>query len=215
MEKDEIEEIKRRNIIEMAIGFTVMMRVFKKGSINPIKTKLAYFLFDGIEAVTTKEGFDRIHNEFCEWFAKNIPMAKKDESASYGHAAKLLDVVLKVYVYYCSLPNPEKARLLLPFLNSGIDNPIFKNLYKKYLKDGAYNSKDIYPYLPTGYRNVVENTSIPLSTFTSLTYIANKDIYDFLQKLIRLDILRSFKDQILPVQYDDIMWRRLNREDDD
>ena len=214
MEKGEIEETKRKNIVEMAIGFTVMMRVFKKGSINLIKGKLADFLFYELEAISTKEDFDRIHNEFCEWFVKNITMATKDEPVSYGHAAKVLDIVLKVYVYYCGLPNPEKAQCFLPFLNSGIDNPIFKNLYKKYLKDDGYKSNDIYPYFPTLYKYFLEN-NIPLSGIISLTSIVGKDVYDFLQRLVRLDILRSFKDQILPVQYDDIMWRRLNREDDD
>jgi len=214
MEKDKVEDVKRKNIIEMAIGFTVMMRVFRKASIDPIKTKLTDFLFNGIESVTTKESFDRIHNEFCEWFVKNISMAKKDESASYGHAAKLLDIVLKVYVYYCNLPNPERARFILPYLNSGIDNPIFRNLYNKFLKDGGYKSDDIYPYFPAFYKALLEN-NLSLRDILSLTSILNKGVYDFLQMLIRLDIARSFNDQILPVQYDDIMWRRLNREDDD
>jgi hypothetical protein len=39
----------------------------------------------------------------------------------------------------------------------------------------------------------------------------DKNIYDTLQQLIRADIKESFSNQIWPVQYDDIMWRRLNR----
>ena len=35
--------------------------------------------------------------------------------------------------------------------------------------------------------------------------------YDLLQKVIRQDIKDTFDDHISPVQYDDIVWRRLNR----
>ena len=41
--------------------------------------------------------------------------------------------------------------------------------------------------------------------------LINKEDYDLLQKVIRQDIRDSFNDDILPMQYDDIMWRRLNR----
>jgi hypothetical protein len=39
----------------------------------------------------------------------------------------------------------------------------------------------------------------------------DKEDYDLLQKVIRQDIRDSFGDNILPVQYDEIMGRRLNR----
>jgi len=39
----------------------------------------------------------------------------------------------------------------------------------------------------------------------------DKEDYDLLQKVIRQDIKDSFDDNILPVQYDDIMGRRLDR----
>jgi hypothetical protein len=39
----------------------------------------------------------------------------------------------------------------------------------------------------------------------------SKEDYDLLQKVIRQDIRDSFDDNIWPVQYDDIMGRRLDR----
>jgi len=39
----------------------------------------------------------------------------------------------------------------------------------------------------------------------------DKEAYDLLQKVIRQDIRDSFKYEISPVQYDDIMGRRLDR----
>ena len=39
----------------------------------------------------------------------------------------------------------------------------------------------------------------------------DKEDYDLLQRVIRQDIRDSFDDNILPVQYDEIIGRRLNR----
>jgi hypothetical protein len=39
----------------------------------------------------------------------------------------------------------------------------------------------------------------------------DREDYDLLQKVIRQDIRDSFDDNILPVQYDDIMGQRLNQ----
>jgi len=39
----------------------------------------------------------------------------------------------------------------------------------------------------------------------------DRNTYVRLQELIRLDIRRRFNNEILPAQYDDIMWYELNR----
>ena len=41
--------------------------------------------------------------------------------------------------------------------------------------------------------------------------MVDREDYDLLQKVIRQDIRDSFDDNILPVQYDEIMGQRLNR----
>ena len=41
----------------------------------------------------------------------------------------------------------------------------------------------------------------------------DRDGYQRLQSLVAQDIEGNFQSEILPVQYDDIMWRRLNRTD--
>ena len=69
-----------------------------------------------------------MHRDFCQWFVKTIKLAKTEEPSSYGHAAKVLDLALKVYVYYCKMPSPEKAESLMPRLNGGIDTPILRHL---------------------------------------------------------------------------------------
>jgi len=114
---------------------------------------------------------------------------KTEEPSSYGHAAKVLDIALKVYVYYCKMPSPAKAESLMPRLNGAIDTPILRNLFKK-LED-IYWKSFLRHYLWT-------------------IKIIDKENYNLLQILIRQDIRDSFDDNILPVQYDDIMGPRLN-----
>jgi hypothetical protein len=62
-----------------------------------------------------------MHRNFCRWFVKTIRLAKSEEAPSYGHAAKVLDLALKVYVYYCKMPGPARAESLTPWLNGAID----------------------------------------------------------------------------------------------
>ena len=97
----------------------------------------------------------------------------------------MLDVTLKVYVYYSALPNKRVSELLLPFINTAIDNPILKHL----------------------------KTSFPTEIIHSKTVEQiDKNTYNKLQHLVRYDIKINFNNEIFPTQYDDIMWYRLNRE---
>jgi len=182
------ERAKKQNIMDMAIGFTAMMPLFQERSADPIKEKLAD-LFEGLDRINSDQDFDKMHRDFCQWFVRTISLAKTEEPSSYGHAAKVLDLALKVYVYYCNMPSPAKAEGLMPRLNGAIDTPILRHLFKK-LED---NYKESFPphYLWT-------------------IKMINKEDYELLQKIIRQDIRDSFKDIISPVQYDDIMGRRLD-----
>lgn len=55
-----------------------------------------------------------------------------DERASYGHRAKVLDIALKVILYYCRLPHHLKAEQLIPMLRCGIGTLIFKHLMQNF-----------------------------------------------------------------------------------
>ena len=183
------EKAKKQNIIDMAVVFTAMMPLFQERSADLIKEKLVD-LFEGLDRISSDQDFSKMHCDFCQWFVKTIRLAKTEEPSSYGHAAKVLDLALKVYVYYCKMPSPAKAESLMPILNGVIDTPILRYLLKKL--------EDIY------------GDSFPPHYLWTITLIDKED-YDLLQKLIRQDIRDSFKDKLSPVQYDDIMGRRLNR----
>jgi hypothetical protein len=190
--KDEASNIRIKNVIDMAITFTAMGRVFERGSKNEIAKELGSS-FGKLAAVDGKGDFEKVHSEFCEWFIKNVSTAervlknkkiKRSQSASYGHAAKVFDIAVKVYAYYCHLPDCESAPKLLPVLHGAVDIPIMKNLKKRYPKE-----------------------NINASTIEAV----DKSEYVALQKLVSKHIEDEFENLILPVQYDDIMWNRLSR----
>jgi hypothetical protein len=182
------EQAKKRNIIDMAVGFAGMMPLFQERSADLIKEKLTE-TFEGLERIGSDEEFNRMHRAFCRWFVKTIKLAKTEEPSSYGHAAKVLDLALKIYVYYCKMPSPAKAELLTPRLNGVIDTPILRHLFTR-LQD-MYGKPSPPHYLWT-------------------IKMINEADYDLLQKALRQEIRDSFDDRILPVQYDDIMGPRLN-----
>jgi hypothetical protein len=186
---EQAEKAKKQNMIDMAVGFTAMMPLFQERSADLIKEKLAD-LFEGLDRISSDQDFNEMHRHFCQWFVKTIKLAKSGEPSSYGHAAKVLDLALKVYVYYCKMPSAEKAESLIPRLNGAIDTPILRHLFKKL--------EDIY------------RESFPTHYLWTIKMISKED-YDLLQKVIRQDIRDSFDDNIWPVQYDDIMGLRLDR----
>lgn len=186
------ETAKNKNIIEMAFDFTAMKWLFSKGSTPKIHRKLetSFALFGGIRE---QKDYDLMHADFCAWFTQNIDRAQKRKQresgaairkSSYGQAAKVIDIAAKVYVYYCALPSRETAQVLLPLLNGAVDNEIVKHLIRKF-PDAGVESKQL------------EDIDRPK--------------YDQLQSLVRREIREDFNSEIVPVQYDDILFRRLNR----
>ena len=77
----------------------------------------------------------------------------------------------------------------MPRLNETIDTPMLRHLFKKL--------EEIYGKSYSRHLWTIE--------------MIDKETYDLLQKVIRQDIRDSFNNNMLPVQYDDIMGRRLNR----
>jgi hypothetical protein len=187
------EEAKFRNILEMAFAFTAMGRVFGAGSGETIRDKLETYL-SVLCSSTSESDYDAKHAEFCGWFTRHILTAKKGgkgsllaglQLASWGQAAKVLDIMMKVCVYYCHMPDPTTSSRLEPYLHGAVDTPILSELKERFNESS-------------------------LSRVSSIAGIGRTE-YETLQRMIRRDISERFKDRIIPVEYDDIEWRRLNR----
>jgi len=189
---EEAATTKNKNVIDMAITFSAMHRLFEKGSKQKIADKLECS-FGILASCHDKTNFEKIHSEFCEWFVKNVSTAEKkmknkkikaSQAASYGQAAKVFDVAAKVYVYYCHFPCSKSFEKLLPMLHAAVDTLMMKNLKKKYPEE-----------------------RIKATTIEAV----DKSEYDTLQNMVTKHIKDEYADSILPVHYDDIMWHQLNR----
>lgn len=188
----EADEMKRKIIVDMALGFTATIRVFEKKSKRNISILVLRYLSE-IEKVKTKAQFERLHRDFCLAFVTQIRTASKvlknrerqlSVAASYGHAAKLLDICAKVWFYYCDLPSAKVAARIQPWLHIAIDTPILNYLRRN------YKSSNI-----------------------SARHIGDIDEADYvkLQTLANDDRLKNCEAALLAVQYDDILWYALNK----
>ena len=190
-QRPDIEGIKRKNIIDMALGFTAMTRIFSVGSKAKIQTQLEVF-FTSLAEINTRDEYEARHRSFCEWFSHEIWTAERklkngklqqSEPSSYGQGAKVLDIAIKVYVYYCSQPTAEIAQRMVPLLNGAVDVPIMESL-----KKSKYATAKIQ--------------ATTIGKVDEAAYLA-------LQSVV---LAESRGLGLHPVQYDDVMWRRLNRE---
>lgn len=127
--KTKVEVARMKNIIRMAWDFTGMQRVFQKKS-GPIVWNLLKKLLDKIEL----DPYNFSHEKLCRQIQRSIQTTRKgtrkEREPSYGQAAKVVDVAMKVLVGYCRLPDKRTARLIAPRLHAGIDNKILKNHLK-------------------------------------------------------------------------------------
>lgn len=170
---------KLSNIIDMGLGFSGMIRLFKQGE----KEKLHKELLSVVQKVFKAESeqqFREIHSSFCKWGTENITLAKKKSKASYGQIAKTLNVVLKVAVYYSYLPRCEKSKQISRWLDAAVDTKMME-------------------YLKERYREAIEPWP------TAMEHVDESD-YREIQKVVRKHIKEKHEGKITPVQFDDIYW---------
>lgn len=175
---EEIRKIRLSNIIDLGLTASGMIRLFKKES----KAKLHERMLSAAKQVfkaTSEEEFRRIHSEFCEWGSRAIFLAKDNQPASYGQIAKTLNVALKVAIYYCHLPEYEKSKRLLQWLDAAVDNKMMSDLKQPY---------------------------------HSIQEVKRGDYFK-IQDMIRKFIREKHRNSITPVQFEDYLWRKLNRKD--
>ena len=193
-EREIAERAKNKNILDMALTFTAMMRNFSAGSKKRIAEQLENNI-GRLHEIMSAEDYERLHSDFCAWFCREIRTAEKtshstrtvikpSQPASFGQAAKVLDIALKVYVFYCGQPSPDVASRIHPFLHAAVDGPIMHHLKRKYREA---------PIQATTIEQIDERA------------------YQLLQTLATSDTRDSFYNNVSLVQYDDIMWQRLNR----
>lgn len=188
IEQSLAERRKLENIVDMGLTFSAMIRLYTKRSKESLHNQILAEVQE-VFGVESREDFVRVHSEICSKLVKELQLAKGKNSASYGQVAKTLDVVLKVVIYYCHLPNCGKARVISKWLNPAVDTKMMAFL-GKYLKKRNYQAPNEWPRT---VRQVEETT------------------YEKIQDTVRKFIEDAHHGKILPIQFDDIYWNKLNR----
>ena len=179
-------EARTTGILNMAFDFASMARTFKPGSKDKFLVKVRALL-PRLAEVGSQEEFDRLHEELCRWGCRSLkPSHTGHPRASYGQVAKTLNVVLKVVVYYCGLPNRDQAARLLPWLHPAIDNAMMKYLRRQYRRD-----------FPKGIKSISG---------------VDKRTYSVLRQLAARDSKEHLGGGLYPVQWEDIAWVDANNK---
>jgi len=186
-------DVRVSNIADMGLTFSAMIRLYKEGSKKIIHEEIVTILPEIANAESIGR-FKKTHNEFCIWGMNGLSLAEKKRQGriikhsgppSYGQVAKTLDVVLKVVIYYSKWPDEPRSERVAKYLNAAVDTKMMAFLKSKY--------PDHFELWPV----TVENVS--------------QSIYVSIQELVRQFIADEHRDQIMPVQFDDLYWNILNR----
>jgi hypothetical protein len=180
----EAKESRIANITEIALEFTGMLRVFEEGSNIKIIPKLREF-FDGLAGIEDKAAYDWAHAEFCNWFVANIWTAEK----------KLKNGTIKPSVA-CSYGHGAKV----------LD--IATKVYVYYCREPSGEiAARLLPMLNAGLDTPMMKDLDPTNAKDTIQEVDRAE-YERLQGVVAARIAGS---GLHPVQYDDVMWRRLQR----
>jgi len=188
------EDSAKLNVVDMALGFTSMMRLFEKGSKKKIRTQVIELL-PRIYACRSELEFRNAHNDFCQWGIDNIRRAKRIKDGkvvkqsgppSYGQIAKTIDVVLHVVIHYVHRPVYTTDRKFSQWLNTAMDTKMMAFL------------SDCYPDALTPWPKTIEQ-------------VETREQYDAIQHTVRKFIQEEHQGDISPIDFDDIYWRVLNK----
>ena len=171
-------------ILHMAFDFASMARTFEAGTKDLFLRQIRQRL-PRLADVKSPDEFNALHDGLCRWGCRTIRSSHAGHPpASYGQVAKTLNVVLKVVVYYCGLPDLALATRLVPWLHPAIDNPMMKYLRQKFASR-----------FPPGIKTIAS---------------VDRQAYRALIDLAGIDISESFGGELHPIQWEDIVWVSVN-----
>jgi len=107
-------------------------RVLEAGSVDTFTEMVGQFL-SHLSLLTSQQDFDKFHDQFLGEFMSAVKTAK-DDPLAYGQAQKPLNVFLKVYVHWASLPSQQIAERVRPLLHVPLDRILMsqvKHLFPK------------------------------------------------------------------------------------
>jgi hypothetical protein len=102
-------------------------RVLKAGSVDTF-TKMVDERLPDLGRVTCQQDFEQFHHQFCLELRGTVKTAKGDDPLAYGQAQKPLNVFLKVFVHWASLPSQQVAERVRPLLHVPLDSILMREV---------------------------------------------------------------------------------------
>ncbi len=174
-------DAKIKNIIELGLDFSAMTRVFAGGSYDSIVERLEGFV-SKLRCVGHKEEYEHLHAEFCQWFTERICTARKQFKNGTSRPS-------------CACSYGQAAKVL----------DVAAKVYVYYCGlPSAEIANRLIPLLHTALdTKMMEHLGVS-ATLLDIDRRAYADL--------QARVVRAIGDSgIHPVQYDDVIWRRLNR----
>ncbi len=105
-------------------------RVLAKGGVKKFQ-KMAVRKIAGLKQIKDRKSFDRFHNGWVTEFINQI-RTNANRKCSYGQAQKAINVFIKLFVDWASLPDSKTAKKLLPFLHVPLDSILMETIIEAY-----------------------------------------------------------------------------------
>ncbi|MCL5745571.1 MAG: hypothetical protein M1541_16875 [Acidobacteria bacterium] len=174
-------DAKIKNIIELGLDFSAMTRVFAGGSYDSIVERLEGFV-SKLRCVGHKEEYEHLHAEFCQWFTERVCTARKQFKNGTSRPS-------------CACSYGQAAKVL----------DVAAKVYVYYC--GLPSAEIANRLIPLLHAALDTKMMEHLGVSASLLEIDRRAYADLQARAVR-----AIGDSgIHPVQYDDVIWRRLNR----
>lgn len=130
--KDYEREAIDRTILMMAYNPSCA-RIFSKEANKEIKKRI-FSIIDLLPEIKTQDEFNTKHKIILDEIVNDIRNYRENNPSgriSYGQAQKGLNVFLKVYVDWASLPSLEISNTIVKFLHCPLDSVVMKTIKKR------------------------------------------------------------------------------------
>lgn len=174
-------DAKVKNIIELGLDFSAMTRVFAEGSYDPIAERLEVFV-SKLRCVGHNEEYEHLHADFCQWFTERICTAKKQFKNGTSRPS-------------CPCSYGQAAKVL----------DVAGKVYVYYC--GLPSAEIANRLVPLLHAALDTKMMLHLGVSATLMEIDRRAYADLQARVVRA----IGNSGIYPVQYDDVIWRQLNR----
>lgn len=177
----EAHDARLKNIIELGLDFSAMTRVFAAGSYDAIVDRLEEFV-TALSGVASKADYEGLHADFCNWFTKRICTAGKQFKSGRSNPS-------------CPCSYGQAAKVL----------DVAAKVYVYYC---GLPSPEVATRLLPLLHAAIDTAMMGRLGVVATLHDIDRSAYADLQDRVFQELGDS---KIHPVQWDDVIWRRLAR----